>query len=95
MTTLSQSDLDDLLQEAQIASLTPQGRGWRIVLSLLDYIAQLTAERDEKREYGGQARIRENEAEQHRISLSFEVAKLKSRIAELEAELKGKHNVQI
>lgn len=36
-----------------------------------------------------------NETEQRRISLSFEVAKLKSRIAELEAELKGKHNVQI
>lgn len=41
----------------------------------LERIEQLERERDEAREYGAQARIRENAAEQERISQSFRAEK--------------------
>lgn len=52
-------------------------------MAYVDHVAEverLTKERDDARAYGAEARIRENNAEDRRVSASFEIARLRNAI---------------
>ena len=50
-------------------------------------VSELTTERNKARAYAGEARIRENAAEDARVSASFKLTVAEARIEELEADL--------
>lgn len=61
--------------------------GLLVIREAADYIEQLTQERDEAREYGKRARIRENAAEDARINAVDTLAAAEVRAEAAEAEL--------